>query len=194
MHDGASDAVDSEAWLTADRIAELSGGRVKPNTVRSWWRTGALEFEVFPELGTKSNKRSHRGVVERFLRRKLGEHALAGGPQVPTPDRLQAGPLQAATSNEVRIADLLDSLSSVKAAADSAMAALISEAEHHAKITAAHAALSRAQAEADTVRAEADLTRVETLKHLQNVFRGYDLALTTYLQPSTAEAMTSRAH
>jgi len=76
MHDGASDAIDHEAWLTADRIAELSSGRVKPNTVRSWWRTGALEFEVFPELGAKSNKRSRRDVVERFLRRKLGDDVV----------------------------------------------------------------------------------------------------------------------
>ena len=64
------------------------------------------------------------------------------------------------------------------------MQALIAEAEHHAQMAAAQAAVSRAQAEADTIRAQADAKRVETLKHLQNVFRGYDLALTTHLQPA----------
>lgn len=188
MHDSASNAVDPEAWLTADRIAELSGGRVKPNTVRSWWRTGALEFEVFPELGTKSNKRSNRRVVERFLRRKLGEQLLDDSHHSPTP--LQQRPH---APDNARIADLVDTLSSVKAAADSAMAALVAEAEHHAKMATAQAALSRAQAEADTIRADADSKRVETLKHLQNVFRGYDLALTTHVQPATLESATPRA-
>jgi hypothetical protein len=188
-HDGASDAVDPEAWLTADRIAELSGGRVKPNTVRSWWRSGALEFEVFPELGTKSNKRSDRQVVERFLRRKLGQQILDEGPLTrPLPRQPQAS-----TPNEARIADLVDTLSSVKAAADSAMAALISESEQHAKIAAAQAVLSRAQADADAMRAEAEAQRVETLKHLQNMFRGYDLALTTHLQPATPEGVAQGA-
>jgi len=186
MHDGAFDAVDPDVWLTADRIAELSGGRVKPNTVRSWWRTGALEFEVFPELGSKSNKRSRREVVDRFLRRKLGQQvtdAPPGGPGRPA----------AGTSDHARIADLVDTLASVKAAADSAMQALIAEAEHHAQTTAAQAAITRAQAEADTMRAQADAKRVETLRHLQNMFRGYDLALTTYLQPNTPDAATPRA-
>jgi hypothetical protein len=177
MHDGASDAIDHEAWLTADRIAELSHGRVKPNTVRSWWRTGALEFEVFPELGAKSNKRSRRDVVERFLSRKLGENAVDVPPE---------------PSRQPRVVDLIDTLTSVKAAADSALQALLSEAEHHAQMAAAQAAISRAQAEADTIRAEADLKRVETLRHLQNMFRGYDLALTTYVQPDTPEAVSPR--
>lgn len=182
MHDGASDAIDHEAWLTADRIAELSRGRVKPNTVRSWWRTGALEFEVFPELGAKSNKRSRRDVVERFLSRKLGDDVP------PSP----AAAATAEPSRQPRVVDLIDTLTSVKAAADSALQALLSEAEHHAQMAAAQAAISRAQAEADTIRAEADAKRVETLRHLQNMFRGYDLALTTHLQPDTPEAVSPR--
>ena len=185
MHDGASDAVDPEAWLTADRIAELSGGRVKPNTVRSWWRTGVLEFEVFPELGAKSNKRSRREVVDRFLSRKLGDDVV----DVRT---RPAASETAKSARQPRVVDLVDTLTSMKAAADSAMQALLAEAEHHAQMAAAQAAISRAQAEADTIRAEADTKRVETLRHLQNVFRGYDLALTTYLQPDTAEAVTQR--
>ena len=49
MHDGASDAVDSEAWLTADGIAELSGGRVKPNTVRQHLCNRGSYYGVKPE-------------------------------------------------------------------------------------------------------------------------------------------------
>jgi hypothetical protein len=187
MHDGASGAIDDEAWLTADRIAELSRGRVKANTVRSWWRTGALEFEVFPELGSKSNKRSRRDVVDRFLRRKLGDDVADGAPG-------PAAPHAAEPSRQPRMVDLIDTLTSVKAAADSALQALLSEAEHHAQMAAAQAAVSRAQAEADTIRAEADLKRVETLRHLQNMFRGYDLALTTHLQPDTPEGVSPRTH
>ena len=65
-------------------------------------------------------------------------------------------------------ANLIDTLSSVKASAAAAMGA-IAEAESHASI-------SRAVAEADA-------KRVETLKHLQTMFRGYDLALSAYVQP-----------
>lgn len=184
MHDGASGAIDPDEWLTADRIAELSRGQVKANTVRAWWRTGALEFEVFPELGAKSNKRSRRSAVESFLRRKLGAQL---------DDIRPASMPELGTSRQPRVADLVDTLTSVKAAADSAMQALIAEAERNAQMAEAQAAISRAQAEADTIRAEADAKRVETLKHLQNVFRGYDLALTTYLQPETLEALDSHA-
>jgi multidrug efflux pump subunit AcrA (membrane-fusion protein) len=67
---------------------------------------------------------------------------------------------------------------------------LLSEAEHHAQMAAAQAAVARAQAEADTIRAQADVKRVETLRHLQNMFRGYDLALTTHLLPDTPEAVS----
>jgi hypothetical protein len=183
MHDGTFDAIDPEAWLTADRIAALSGGRVKPNTVRSWWRTGALEFEVFPELGSKSNKRSRREVVERFLRRKLGSEVGDVVPAAQSAARARISP----GSQE---ADLVDTLTSLKAAVDSAMQALLAEAEHHAQMAKAQVAISRAQAEADAIRAEADAKRVETLRHLQNVFRGYDLALTTHLQPDTPEAVS----
>lgn len=183
MHDGASDAVDSEAWLTADGIAELSGGKVKPNTVRNWWSSGALEFEVFPELGAKSNKRSRRDIVEWFLRRKLGNEIRDSA---PAPGAAASG----GPSRQARVADLVDTLTSLKAAADSAMQALLAEAEHHAQMAAAQAAISRAQAEADAIRAKADVKRVETLRHLQNMFRGYDLALSTHLQPETPEAVT----
>jgi hypothetical protein len=179
-NDGASGAVDTDEWLTADRIAELSRGHAKPNTVRAWWRTGALHYEVFPELGTKSNKRSRREDVDGFLQRKFGtQRAAAQSPAIPLP----------AGSRQPRVIDLVDTLTSVKAAADSAMQALIAEAEHSAQMAVAQAAISRAQAEADTIRAQADAKRVETLKHLQNVFRGYDLALTTYLQPENLEAL-----
>ncbi len=184
-HDGASEAIDADAWLTAERIAELSGGQVKANTVRSWWRTGALEFQVFPELGVKSNKRSHRLVVERFLRRKFGT--------VPTPARSEQPSTPAPVPQDQRHGDLLDTLASLKAAADSAMQALLAEAEHHAQMATAQAAISRAQAEADTIRAEAEAKRVETLRHLQTMMRGYDLALTTFLQPGTPAAAFSPA-
>lgn len=184
-HDGASDAVDPAVWLTADDIAALSNGLVKANTVRSWWRAGALEFTTFPQLGTKSNKRSSRQDVERFLRLKLGAHldeAPAAPPSHPPFTGADLG------QPPPRLEDLLDTLSSVKAAADAVMQALITEAEHAAAMTAAHAAISRAQAEADTLRAEADVKRVDTLRHLQTMLRGYDLALATHLQPSTPAA------
>jgi hypothetical protein len=177
---GASEPTDADEWLSADAIAALAGGRVKANTVRSWWRTGVLEYVVFPELGTKSNKRSNRRAVEHFLRRKLGN-------DVADRDRGPAAPSVLGGSQAVRAVDLVDTLTSIKAAADAAMQALISEAEHHAAVMAAHAEISRAQADADAVRAEADARRVETLRHLQTMFRGYDLALSTHLQPSTPE-------
>ncbi|MCH9737050.1 MAG: hypothetical protein K0U78_21275 [Actinomycetia bacterium] len=183
-HDGASDAVDSEEWLSAGQIAELSGGRVKPVTVRSWWHKELLECQTFPELGAKSNKRSRRADVEQFLRRKFGDEIIDPGPS-------PAAAAQTQPPHGAREANLIDTLASLKAAADSAMQALVTEAEHHAQITKAQAAISRAQAEADTIRAEADTKRVETLKHLQNMFRGYDLALTTYLQPDGPEIFAS---
>ena len=181
-HDRASDAFDPEVWLSADRIAALSGGRAKPTTVRSWWAAGILDFRVFPELGAKSNKRSHRSDVERFLRIKYGDF-------FPEP---QPHPGHDPQPQESRLRDLIDTLTSVKAAAESAMQALVAEAEHHAASTAAQAAISRAQAEADTIRAEADLKRVETLKHLQQMVHVYDLALTTYVQPDSPGTLTPR--
>jgi hypothetical protein len=183
---GASGPTDADEWLSADSIAALAGGRVKANTVRNWWRTGALEYVVFPELGTKSNKRSNRRAVELFLRRKLGTEVVdrergPGAPGVP------------GGSQDARVVDLVDTLTSIKAAADAAMQALISEAEHHAAVMAAQAEISRAQAHADGVRAEADARRVEMLRHLQTMFRGYDLALSTHVQPSTAEGAAPAA-
>ena len=121
-HDRASDAFDPEVWLSADRIAALSGGRAKPTTVRSWWAAGILDFRVFPELGAKSNKRSHRSDVERFLRIKYGDF-------FPEP---QPHPGHDPQPQESRLRDLIDTLTSVKAAAESAMQALVAEAEHHA--------------------------------------------------------------
>lgn len=179
-HDGAFDAVDPDGWLTAEQVAELSGGRAKANTVRSWWNRGTLAFKVFPELGAKSNKRSKREDAERFLSRKFG---ITPTTPLPAP---QAG--RPAQPDQRRVTELLDTLTSLKAAADAAMQALLAEAEHHAQTAAAQAALSRAQADADAIRAQADAKRVETLRHLQTMFRGYDSALTTFLQPSTPEA------
>ena len=194
--DGPPGAIDPDSLLTADGIAELAGGMVKPNTVRSWWRNGSLPYEVFPELGAKSNKRTRRRDAERFLRRKLG-----GLPAAPLAETSMATPTESdephanssPTPPSASSADLLDTLASLKAAADSAMQALIAEAEHHAEMAAAQAAVSRAQAEADTIRAQADAKRVETLKHLQNVFRGYDLALATHLQPAYPPLFDSTA-
>lgn len=166
-HRGAPDATQGEEWLSADDIAALSGGRVTANTVRSWWRNEQLDVTVFPELGTKSNKRSRRSDAEEFLHRKYG----AGQPPTATP---QPRPAQALTAHihapsPDNAADLIDTLTSVKAAADAALQALVAEAE-------AHAAITRAMAESDA-------KRVETLKHLQTMMRGYDLALSNFLQP-----------
>lgn len=178
---GVSRAIDDD-WLSADQIAALAGGRVKPNTVRTWWRKGLLEFTTFPELGAKSNKRSQRGVVVEFLSRKIGA-------AVATPPA--ASQLNPAfdTPRGPRVADLQDTLASLKASTDAAIEALIIEAEQNASVTAAHAEVSQAQARLDQARAEADARRVDMLRHLQTVVRGYDLALAPYLQPETAQAL-----
>lgn len=181
-HGGASDAVAPDEWMSADDIAALSRGRATANTVRSWWRAGALEFVVFPELGTKSNKRSNRAAVEEFLRRKYGRFQQ---PVAATPDRAPAPTLGSSQTGSPpaagAVADLIDTLGSVRASADAVMQGLIAEAE-------ANAVRSRAIAEADE-------RRVETLKHLQTMLRGYDMALSTHLQPPTvggvAEVNTS---
>lgn len=166
-HGGAPNATPSEEWLSADDIAALSGGRATANTVRSWWRNEQLAVTVFPELGTKSNKRTRRSDAEEFLQRKYGAaqpHTAASPPlRAPTLTALPALPAAA------NVTDLIDTLTSVKAAADAALQGLVAEAE-------AHAAITRAMAESDA-------KRVETLKHLQTMMRGYDLALSTYLQP-----------
>ena len=169
-HGGASEDVAPDEWMSADDIAALSRGRATANTVRSWWRSGALEFDVFPELGTKSNKRSNRAAAEQFLRRKYGNF------DKPAADRSHATPRVASSypgspPAAGAVADLVDTLASVRASADAVMQGLIAEAE-------ANAVRSRAIAEADE-------KRVETLKHLQTMLRGYDLALSTHLQPPT---------
>lgn len=150
--------------MSAEDIAALSGGRATASAVRSWWRNGLLAFEVFPELGKKSNKRSHRDAVEQFLSRKYGQETAGADYGDAVVVRQTVGSADAPTP-----ANLIDTLSSVKASAAAAMGALIAEAESHASI-------SRAVAEADA-------KRVETLKHLQTMFRGYDLALSAYVQP-----------
>jgi hypothetical protein len=171
-HTGASDYVVPDEWMSADDISALSRGRATANTVRSWWRSGVLDFVVFPELGSKSNKRSNRQAVEQFLRRKYGK--LQTSTTTPPVTTLASPAVVSVLDSPPAagsVADLIDTLTSVKASADAVMAALIAEAE-------ANALRSRALAEADT-------KRVETLKHLQTMMRGYDMALSTYLQPRT---------
>lgn len=182
--DGVSRAVDHADWLSADQIADMAGGRVKANTVRTWWRKGLLEFQTFDDLGAKSNKRSQRGVVEEFLARKLGNHTPRG--EVP---RIEVS--DSPSRRDPRVADLRDTLASLKASTDAALSALIIEAEQNAAVTAAHAEVSLAQAHLDRARADADALRVDQLRHLQTVVRGYDLALSTYLQPDTAQDLIS---
>lgn len=157
--------------MAAEDIAALSNGRATANTVRTWWRNGLLEYEVFPELGAKSNKRSQRSIVEQFLSRKYGEDSALRPADVPPATAPAAGSAGAAPA----LADLIDTLSSVKAAANAAMEALVAEAQ-------AHAAISRAFADADA-------KRVDSLKHLQTMLRGYDLALSAYLQPSSPASL-----
>ena len=171
-HGGAPQAEPAQQWLSADDIAALTGGRATANTVRSWWRKGQLGFTVLPELGTKSNKRSTRADTETFLQRKYGiiQTPTPAAPSAPTTAAERSAP---APEVQVGNADLLDTVASMKAAADAALEGLVAEAE-------AHAAMTRAMAESDA-------KRVETLKHLQTMLRGYDLALSTYLQPRDLE-------
>lgn len=164
---GDTSGAAPDGWMSADDIAALTHGRATANTVRSWWRNGALEYVVLPELGTKSNKRSNRQAVLQFLGRKYGQSLMAA-------PELRATALAPAARGRLAaggVADLIDTLSSVKAAADATMDALIAEAEANAL---------RSQA-----MAESDAKRVETLKNLQTMMRAYDLALATHLQPAT---------
>ncbi len=169
-HGGASSATPTDEWLSADDIAALTAGRATASTVRSWWRNGHLAYTVFPELGAKSNKRTASRDAEEFLRRKYGASQPQGTTTSNSPAPTASLGHAPAPANS---ADLIDTLSAVKAAADAALQGLVAEAE-------AHAAFTRAMAEADA-------KRVETLKHLQTMLRGYDLALSTYLQPTTPE-------
>lgn len=177
--DGVSRAVDDNDWLSADQIAALTRGRVKPNTVRTWWRKGLLEFRVFPELGSKSNKRSQRGIATEFIARKLGTNTQ----QEAAVPLYRAGHTE--PRHDPRMTDLQDTLASLKASTDAAIQALIVEAEQNAAVTSAHADVSLAQAQLDRARADADAKRVDMLRHLQTVVRGYDMALATYLQPDS---------
>lgn len=147
-------------WLSADDIAALSGGRASASTVRAWWRNKMLPYQTFPELGKKSNRRSHHRDVEAFLCRKYGQVSISAVSQAPTE--------QSSAAVRRSTADLTDTLLSVKAAAAAAMDSLISEAE-------AHAAVARAVAEAET-------KHVESLKSLRTMLRGYDLALGAHIQ------------
>jgi hypothetical protein len=182
-HDVSSGRSAGDEWLSADAISELTGGRAKANTVRSWWKTGALAYQVFPELGAKSNKRSSRAVVEQFLRRKLNLEVGAGGARSRS-----AAPEFHGGEHAGRVADLLDTVSSLRTSVDSMMEAFIGEAESVAQLSAAQAQVSRAQADADAARAAVDARRVEQLRHLQTTMRGYDMALSTHLQPSVFES------
>lgn len=167
--EGASPSGVGDEWLTAAAIVKLTGGRVKANAVRHWWATGALDYEVFPQLGSKSNKRSHRRVVEQFLQSKWGTALAAGADGAPAAARGHGGDEQAG-----RVADLLDTNASLRAGAAALMEALVAEAQTSADLSAA--------------RAAADARRVEQLRHLQTMLRGYDMALATHLQPSVFDS------
>jgi len=65
-------------------------------------------------------------------------------------------------------------------ATDSGAGRLIAQGE-------AHATFSRAVADADA-------KRVESLRQLQTMLRGYDLALSAYVQPSSPPAWTRQLH
>lgn len=119
-----------------------------------------LPYQTFPELGKKSNRRSHHRDVEAFLSRKYG--------QVTDSDVSHASTKQSSAAVGPATADLTDTLLSVKAAAAAAMDSLISEAEAHAAV--AHAV------------AEAEAKHVESLKSLRTMLRGYDLALGAHIQ------------
>ncbi|PVB42969.1 Uncharacterised protein [Mycobacteroides abscessus subsp. abscessus] len=73
-------------------------------------------------------------------------------------------------AGQLRLADLLEALISVKAAADAAMAAVIGEAE---------AAAQQAQAFAQQAH-----TRMQTYKKLRTLMHGYDMALSVLIHPA----------
>lgn len=170
-------AAPGPEWLDANAIAARTGGRRQPNTVRSWWdkwerqQEGGLAFEVFPSLGTKSNKRSHSDVVDAYLRRRNfavrppTEDSFDRGGRASSGDGSSDGP-----AGQPRLADVLDALISVKAAADAAMDAVIGEAE---------AAAQQAQAFAQQAH-----TRMQTYKKLRTMMHGYDMALSVLIHPS----------
>ncbi len=163
-----------DEWLSAAAIAELTGGRVKANAVRHWWTTGLLDYEVFPQLGSKSNKRSHRRVVEQFLQSKWGTGFSAAG------DGTRAAAHGDGVGDQAgRVADLLDTNASLRAGAAALMEAFIAEAQTSAELSAA--------------RAAADARRVEQLRHLQTMLRGYVMALATHLQPSIFDGATTES-
>ncbi|SKF51106.1 Uncharacterised protein [Mycobacteroides abscessus subsp. abscessus] len=166
-------------WLDANAIAARTGGIRQPNTVRSWWAKaeGGLAFEIFPGLSTKSNKRSHRDVVDTYL------HGLGITPHISAAEHrvARSSPNSGAdVVGQPRLADVLDALLSVKAAADAALDAVISEAEgaaQQAQIAADHVA-QQAQAAADQAA-----VRLETYKKLRTMMHGYDMALSVLIHP-----------
>ncbi|MEX3755783.1 hypothetical protein ABFW00_08055 [Mycobacteroides abscessus] len=168
-------------WLDANAIAARTGGIRRPNTVRTWWnkKDNGLAFEVFATLSPKSNKRSHRDVVDTYLRslgitpyippgKTAGDHGVAA-PRADTSGTLGA-------AGQPRLADVLDALMSVKAAADAAMEAIIVEAQGAALQT--DAAVQQAQATAQQAH-----TRLQTYKKLQTMLHGYDMALSVLVHP-----------
>lgn len=149
-------------WLSAEAIATRAGAEVTANTVRSWWTGGNLPFQTFPELGEKSNKRSHRTEVDAYLRLKgiqprpepAGTDWPAGPPEVPgASDQIPGQP---------RLADVLDALVSVKAAADTAIEMLVEDTEQ----------------------------RLQAYKKLRSMIHSYDMALSVLTGPSTAPAQS----
>ena len=141
--------------------------------MRSWWHKddGGLSYTEFPGLSPKSNKRSHREVVDDYLRRLGITPQTARGEQAgdhdahshPEDDRAQAA------AGHPQLADVLDALMSVKAAAAAALDAVLTEAESAAQQAQAHA--QQAQA------------RVETYKKLRTALHGYDMALSVLVHP-----------
>src|SRR5712675_482928 len=82
----AQNARPGPEWLSAKTIAARSGDEVAESTVRSWWKNKHLAYEEFPQLGRKSNKRSHRDVVDAHLRLKNIEPVPFPGERPNQPD------------------------------------------------------------------------------------------------------------
>ncbi|MDM2350143.1 Uncharacterised protein [Mycobacteroides abscessus subsp. abscessus] len=114
-------------WLDAKTIAARTGGVREIGTVRSWWanKRKPLEYQVFEALSPRSNKRSHRDVVDRYL-------MAMGITPIDPPDERARSPfvdVGAQTVGHPRLDDVLDALASVKASADAALELLISDSE-----------------------------------------------------------------
>ncbi|MDO3002860.1 hypothetical protein P5V83_23915 [Mycobacteroides abscessus subsp. abscessus] len=147
-------------WLSAEAIATRAGGQITANTVRSWWTGGNLPFQTFPELGKKSNKRSHRTHVDAYLRLK-GIQPRPEPAEADGPERAPGAPSAAEQiPGPPRLADVLDALVSVKAAADTAIEMLVEDTEQ----------------------------RLQAYKKLRSMIHSYDMALSVLTQPSTPPA------